>query len=350
MSMLPTHILELIGKKLSGDATPEELHALAQWETEYPEAGHLQALLQALEPKEPTFVQVESGSQLLEKGWTAVSQQLETPVIAMPHRRHWLKWAVAAVSIGIIVSAVYLGMQRTPDAALAVKNPHTEVSTRHGSRSKIELPDGTKVWLNAGSRLTYADDFSNSHREVNLNGEAYFDVVTDPAHPLVVHTPAMSITVLGTRFDVRAYKEDVYAEATLVNGKISVALPGSKPVVLEPLQQFRVDQLGRTQTTVADVASVAKPTAVPQPHIPDSVLTATAWVRNELQFKKEPFDDVMRRLERWYNVSIVVQQPGLHSELVSGSFTTETVTQALKALQYTTNFRYSMRGDTIVIQ
>ncbi len=350
--MLPAHILELIGKKLSGDASPGELRALADWEALHPEAAALEAFVQSLEPRETTFVQLESGAELLEKGWSAVSRQL-APVIT-PRRHTVRNWAVAA-GVAALMALGWWGIARYKGPAVIAQQHQSQVSTRHGSKTKIELPDGTRVWLNAGSKLTYADDFAMGNREVHLSGEAYFEVTGDAGHPLVVHTPAMQITVLGTCFNVKAYKEDLWAEATLLNGKIAVTLPdhAAAPVVLRPLEKLTVDQLGRFVTSsIAPAATSPKAVPVAALHnpVPDSVVTDTAWISNHLQFKKEPFDDVMRKLERWYNVTIIVQQEGLHNELVSGAFTTETVTQALKALQYTTSFHFTMQHDTIMIQ
>ncbi|HEY0273446.1 MAG TPA: hypothetical protein VGC22_09695, partial [Chitinophaga sp.] len=109
MSMLPAHILELIGKKLSGDASPGELRALADWEALHPEAAALEAFVQSLEPRETTFVQLESGAELLEKGWSAVSRQL-APVIT-PRRHTVRNWAVAA-GVAALMALGWWGIAR----------------------------------------------------------------------------------------------------------------------------------------------------------------------------------------------------------------------------------------------
>lgn len=354
--MLPAHILELIGKKISGDASPEELSVLQAWEAVHPEAMDLQALVTSLHPKETTFIQLESGSQLLEKGWSAISQEITVPDAPgiVPERGYaYFKWAIAA-SIMLLLGVGWYGFSRLNTPAKLVAKRESQVSTRQGSKTKIELPDGTKVWLNAGSKLTYADDYSVSNREVNLTGEAFFEVTTDAAHPLVVTTPAMKITVLGTRFNIKAYKDDLLSEATLLSGKISVAFAGNtgSPVILKPLEKLTIDQQGRSVTTsIAAVKSLkALPVQSADVVSPDSILTETAWISNHLQFKKEPFDDVMRKMERWYNVTIIVQNEDLHKEMLSGAFTTESIEQALKALQFTTTFHFTMQHDTVIIK
>lgn len=332
--MLPERLLILLGKKISGDATREELVELQALQQLHAEADGLEALMAALQPADTTFVEVEEGREMRDKGWKKVSAQMARPA---KRRLHVVPWLAAAAVLGALFF-LWQGHKQAP-AVLAHQN---QVSTRPGSKTKIELPDGTKVSLNAGSKLTYADGFVNGKREVTLVGEAYFEVSGAAEHPLIVHTRNMKITVLGTRFNVKAYAEDLLAEATLVSGKISVAVPGRETVILKPLEKFTLSQeihpnkTATPPTTIKKVAEMAAP--------------ETAWVYNRLSFKKEPFDDVIRKMERWYNIRIIVENDRLHSQLMSGEFSNENIQQALTALQFTTPFRFHINKDTVMIR
>lgn len=332
--MLPERLLMLLGKKISGDATSEELAELQALQQLHGEADGLEALMAALQPADTTFVEVEAGREMRDKGWKKVSAQMGLPA---KRRLRPIPWLAAAAVLGALFW-LWQGYKQPP-AALAHQN---QVSTRPGSKTKIELPDGTKVSLNAGSKLTYADGFVNGKREVTLVGEAYFEVSGAAEHPLIVHTRNMKITVLGTRFNVKAYAEDLLAEATLVSGKISVAVPGRETVILKPLEKFSLSQELHPNQTATPPTTIKKVAEMEAPE--------TAWVYNRLSFKKEPFDDVIRKMERWYNIRIIVENDRLHSQLMSGEFSNESIQQALTALQFTTPFHFQINKDTVMIR
>lgn len=335
--MLPERLLILLGRKISGDATVAELAELRALQQQHAEAEGLEALAASLQPADTAFVQVEEGQEMLVKGWKTVSEQMAPPA---RRRLNLVPWLAAAAVLGALFWL--RPVHKVKPVIVAHKN---QVSTRPGSKTKIDLPDGTKVSLNAGSKLTYADGFVNGNREVTLIGEAYFEVSGEAEHPLVVNTRNMKITVLGTRFNVKAYAEDLLAEATLISGKISVTVPGKEAVILKPLQKItinqvsgkiRPDKVAEPQVEVKKVAEIAAP--------------ETAWVYNRLSFKREPFDDVIRKMERWYNIRIIVENEALHQQLMSGEFSNESIEQALTALQFTTPFRFSINKDTVMIR
>lgn len=338
ISMLPEELFILLGREMSGDATEEELARLNALRQLHGEATDLAALLASLQPVDTAFIEIEEGRDILDKGWKKVSGQMG---LAPKRRLYRLSWLAAAAVLGILCWVLW-PRSSPPTPVIAHQN---QVSTRPGSKTKIELPDGTKVSLNAGSKLTYADGFINGKREVNLVGEAFFEVSGAAEHPLIVNTRNMKITVLGTSFNVKAYTEDLLAEATLVSGKISVSVPGKEAVILHPMEKFAVQQIkGEIQseqknTPATDIRKVAE------------IETAeTAWVYNRLCFKKEPFEDVIRKMERWYNVRIVLKNEGLKDQLMSGEFSNETIEQALTALQFTTPFRFHINKDSVMIQ
>ena len=116
------------------------------------------------------------------------------------------------------------------------------VSTNLGSKSKIQLPDGSLVWLNADSRIIYKENFQGPFREVQLTGEAFFEVVKDKEHPFIIHTQSIDLKVLGTAFNVRSYTNEKKTETSLIRGSIEVTLHDNpdKKIVLKPNEKLIV--------------------------------------------------------------------------------------------------------------
>lgn len=263
-------------------------------------------------------------------------------------RKYWL--AAAAVLLVILGAGGALLFRRTADTAVTAPSLAERLETGYGTKSKRILPDGTTVWLNAGSKLSYND------REATLEGEAFFDVAKDAGHPFIVHAGGVTIEVLGTTFNVKAYDSEENVEATLISGRIRVQLNHLKgeKIMLAPNEKLIIRRLpatnNNTQTTPDSrerekeyrVQSVVKPDNSPY-------LAETAWVNNTLVFTNETFGDVATKLERWYNVRIRFENDQLKQEQLSGIFEEEDVQQALQILQMTTRFKYRITDSEIVI-
>jgi ferric-dicitrate binding protein FerR (iron transport regulator) len=217
------------------------------------------------------------------------------------------------------------------------------------------------VWLNAGSVLTYDKNFGGDIREVTLTGEAYFEVRsvflpgTKQKIPFIIHTQQIDVRVLGTAFNVKAYPNEKQTETSLVHGKVEVLVHNQpeKKFVLSPNEKLVVmnDEVSTPVTSktgtknnqpFVSLSKLSYTTA-------DSTLIETAWVQNKLVFDNESFLEIAKKMERWYNVEIVFKDVKLQTEPMSGSFTNETVQQALLALSGTTPFHYTMLGNKITI-
>ncbi len=228
----------------------------------------------------------------------------------------------------------------------------SEVLVKNGSKTRVLLPDGTTVWLNAGSKLTYGRDFGGTSREVDLAGEGFFDVAKDPERPFTIRTSRMNIRVLGTRFNLRAYPNDKSAEATLIQGSIEVSL-SSRPqerFVLKPNEKIVVRD--------SDTATTGDPQPAREPimairHLQyepaDSSLAETSWMDNKLVFTDETFAEVALKMERWYNIPIRFSDPETARLRFTGSFEKESVEQALRAMSITAPFRYNIKDNEIII-
>ncbi|HEX6846694.1 MAG TPA: FecR family protein, partial [Chitinophagaceae bacterium] len=138
--------------------------------------------------------------------------------------------------------AIYLFTQ-TSDAKLPPEQAISSIVTKNGNRSKVVLPDGSHVWLNAGSSLDYnISVFNKNSREVTLNGEAYFDVTKNPEKPFIIHTKKMDIKVIGTAFNIRSYNDEKTAEASLIKGTLEVTLKdrNGQKVLLNPNEKISI--------------------------------------------------------------------------------------------------------------
>jgi transmembrane sensor len=237
----------------------------------------------------------------------------------------------------------------------SVQNNLSEISTHNGSKTNVVLPDGTMVKLNAGSKLTYDKEYGNTIREVNLTGEAFFDVVKNKEKPFIIHTKKIDIKVLGTTFNVKSYPDEK-TETSLVRGSIEVTFKNklSEKVILKPNEKLIVtdDELSLKPAKTKSLRQAFAP-IVAISHLnytkEDSTIIETAWMQNKLIFRDETFKQLALRMERWYNVSIHFGNSEIERLSFTGIFENETVQQALDALQLSGKFNYSMKASEIII-
>ncbi len=282
------------------------------------------------------------------------------------HRKLLLFWSKMAAAILILVGVSYYFFQ---GKLLYKQGKEHEIVVENGHKEHIVLPDGTSVWLNAGSKLTYNDGFAKGNRKVSIEGEALFNVEKNPSIPFFVSTRNMTIKVLGTVFNVEAYPGDFDIQTTLISGRIQVSLseePGKK-ILLSPHEKLTVnageaDSLKAEKRNRESKPGKDKLQAIPKPNrlkyqvqtLPvnpiDSVsYTETAWVHDRLAFVNESFGSVAKKLERKYDVRIIFEDNKLKNIVMSGIFKKEKIGEALQVLQMITRFNYRVEGDSVFI-
>lgn len=185
-----------------------------------------------------------------------------------------------------------------------VKAAHTEVvyntlKILRGKRFKMQLSDGTLVWLNADSEITFPSSFDGKERKVMAKGELFFDVAENKSHPFIVETPIGKIRVLGTAFNVHCYKDEM-PMTTLVRGKIAYSL-GKDSVILSPGQQCRVQD---NKLSVREV----------------DTYEYVSWIDEVLVFKDKELNEILNTLSRLYDVEIYYENPELKRLPFTGSF------------------------------
>ncbi|MGX5820707.1 FecR family protein [Chitinophaga lutea] len=327
----------LMGRRLSGAITPQESDELRQQLSRDPELWYAFEQLEAANKlDDDTNVFVDEIRSILERPADA------PPLPPARKRRTLSRLAVAAVICLAVWAALY-GLRSHPKSSDVAM---TEIVAPKGSRTYITLADGTQVWLNAGSRLTYPKHFSLENREVFLEGEALFKVVHSDTFHFVVHTLHADIRDLGTTFNVQAYKDGAATEATLIEGEIEVSLrrdPG-KPIRMAPLEKLVV----RHGTEEAPVKPVLEKTVV-VPYAGNDDIIETAWVSDKLIFRDKRFDEVAAMMERKYNVDITISDLSLRATEVTGAFHHESLEQALRFLQVITPFKYRLEHEKVYI-
>lgn len=337
---------ELLARKLSNEASEAELRELQDLLRHFPElnyAGELLVSVRQVNKKKKEEADIDAFMEKVsaEPVMTAGTKRNIRPLV--------LKWLAAAVLTGLVLTAGLLVLRNGNGG----KGRHNEIVTRNGSRTSIELPDGSTVRLNGGSRLTYEDGFGKKDRVVTLEGEAFFDVKADPAHPFIVNTSALTIRVLGTAFNVNTYDEAV--ETVLIRGKVEVQLKdqAESRIVLKPLEKLKVtggSGDNPIDSAVHDKKDIKYQVSAVHRNEEIDDFSETAWLNNKLVFKDESFESLKSRMERWYNVHIVIADEGLKQEELTGVFQNENIVQALNALQVITSFRYYQKSDSIFIQ
>lgn len=203
------------------------------------------------------------------------------------------------------------------------------LTTPKGGQYQLTLADGTKVWMNAGSKLIYPNIFAGKVREVELEGEAYFEVAEDKGKPFVVKTASERVEVLGTRFNVSAYKKEALSSVALLEGSVKVVLPNDFEKVIQPGQQT-VTQRNRMEVQKIN---------------PEEVI---AWKNGEFMFNNENLESVMRKLARWYDLEIEVS-PALSEVSIWGSVSRyDDFSKVLEIIQMTDqNIRFKVEGRRV---
>lgn len=240
-----------------------------------------------------------------------------------------------------------------------------EISVPLGSRNSIKLPDGTRVWLNAGTTLAYNENYGRKTRTLDLTGEAYFDVAKDKSHPFIVKTAGLVVKALGTKFNIKAYPDEKTISATLEEGKIDVSLLNrngqTQKVVLNPNQKIiYFKKIRESEIYTESIEDKANLKSVPDKDISmklkdASILTNvqtelfTSWKDARWIIKGEPLGTLAPMLERRYNLRIVFNEEELKKYKFSGTIENETVDQLLKAMRLTAPLDYSINKDTIIL-
>jgi transmembrane sensor len=248
---------------------------------------------------------------------------------------------------------------RPKEIANITLNRTIEISTPLGARSMIKMPDSTQIWLNAGTTITYSENYGQQSRELNLNGEAYFKVAKDSLHPFIVNTQGVVVRALGTRFNVKAYPGEKTISATLEEGKIDVKILSMtdkyERLVLKPKDKLIYHK--ETKETEKYIESSEdkvkpegnRPVKVKDVNILSNVRTElyTSWKDPRWIIDREPLSTLAPMLERRFNLIIIFDDEQLKKYKFTGTIENETVDQIMAALRLTAPLDYKINKDTL---
>ena len=368
----------LVSLKLSGEATPDELAELTTLLRDHPEWSlRMELFTNIWKSKTPKTVTptTEPAINHFNRHLQRLSTHLANPVLqyetenpnprskqqaigANPRKiRPIAAIATAAAILGAVILLTFYQHNTQP---AKTQNPtqsqgYNTVSTRPGSRSKLQLPDGTLVWLNADSRLSYKIDDQNPNREVTLTGEAYFDVAHDKNHPFLIHTPIIDIRVLGTSFNVQCYGNDKHTETSLFQGSIEVTLKHNpdKKIILQPSEKLIVQN---GELAITNIKTKASDTDEPLMTVgkahyqqQDSSYVEMLWTKNKLAFDNRSLEEIAHQIERWYNVKVTITDDKLKTVRFTADFEDESIYKVMEALQMSGDIHYTIHKKEVTI-
>ncbi|PTS95413.1 hypothetical protein DBR11_21475 [Pedobacter sp. HMWF019] len=216
------------------------------------------------------------------------------------------------------------------------------IETPRGGQYQIRLPDGSKVWLNAASKLIYPVTFiGRGQREVTLSGEAYFEITKDKQHPFKVKSAGQVVEVLGTHFNINSYADEPVAKTTLLEGSVAVRhVEGS--VATRDLSSRRDDVVLKPGQQASLTGTAIKVTEVN----PDD---AIAWKNGEFVFNDESLQNIMRKIARWYDVDIIYKDVNPNKPFGGSVSRFENISKVLEKLELTGSVHFKIEGKTIYV-
>lgn len=247
--------------------------------------------------------------------------------------RTWSVAAVAIVLLGLITVTAYWQGSRQIQSNFS----DIVVEAPLGSKTKLTLPDGSTVWLNAGSKMIYSQGFGVSDRRLAFQGEGYFEVEKNDEMPFLVQTHDVNVTVVGTKFNFRNYPEDEEAVVELLEGKVALENQLKEEAVryLSPNEKMVLHKA----TGEMDITSA-------------KVKEATLWTENILLFDEDLLPDIVRELERSYHVQIEIENEDLKQTRFYGQFNQleQTIYDVLDMLSETGKLKYHEEGKVIYLK
>lgn len=320
---------EAISAKLKNDADGEQLKQIQDWLDLSPENSMI--LKEIMNTWLVTRKSTKSYQPDLAANWNKLISLIDLSEKPKKSYVVYYRWAaVAAILVMVFLAGTGLGDRIFNQSA---KITYTKIVAPEGSKTQVVLPDSTYVWLNSGSELKYSSDYSAQNRVVTMKGECFFDVVKDAKHPFLVRGSKFQVKVFGTRFNINEDIAKDVADVTLVSGKVQVLNFHDKLISdLDPGQQL--------------VCSNGKYSV----HKAQNIEALTAWLNNMMIFDNQPFEEVIRYLEKWYGVKIHLDQTLYSSHNYTFKVKTESLREVLELISVITPIQYAIAGDQVTIK
>lgn len=240
--------------------------------------------------------------------------------------------AAAALALALTFGISYGSLLRSKEAAL------TEVFTENGQKTRTVLPDGTEVWLNSGSEISYNGLYGFRKRDVELKGEAFFKVAKDKRHPFIVHTSDYDVKAVGTQFNVSSYADDRASETTLLEGKVEISSRSGATyafqTTLEPSESLSFDRASGSYSKASS----------------DRAAFASAWKDNELVVAPNTtLKEFIKVLEREYNISFIINSDKIRKFTFEGVIKNSQLSNVLEIMSISAPISYSIDKNCVVL-
>jgi len=337
--------LVLITKKIAGEATEAELNELQELLQADKALAERHTILQKY-LEESSYKAASNKESVLLKTLSRINEDTveneevqTTPIIAIAEKRSsrsilW-KWMSAAAIVVISISVFFFKENKSPQKTGDVL---VQKQNAKGIKSTIVLTDGSKIWLNADSRIEYPEVFTGNTREVHLSGEAFFEVAKNPAKPFIIHLANGTVRVLGTSFNIRAYDNEKIVETSVATGKVAF-IP-------------KYEKSGKKQDTIFLTPdnkvrySLIKEEIITQP---TTSAEDKAWTEGKMIFRAMSFEEIAVELERNFGKQVVFKNEEARNYRLTGSFQNNTLAEILFYLSKTKSFSYTISDEEIVI-
>lgn len=353
--------LDLIIRYIEGTTDKQENEVLEHWlksdgKNEY-YFTRIKEILSSLKDFQAfSRLDVNKDWAVVERKLKDVSEKDYSRLSLSPFYRILLQSA-AIIVLALVINGVFYLLKKENPEKNTFQVGYNEIFVPNGQKSEITLIDGTKVWINAGSRLRFPNKFGGTTRDVWLEGEAFFEVEKNPGKPFFVHTSNINIRVLGTSFNVRAYPEEELIETTLLEGAVSLQKTNDngeldKEIVnLKPNHKAVYFKSKNAYVTESLIKEIKQPLEVRKILVSEPVDAeiASSWKEGKLIFENEKFINIVPQLERYYDVKISVKDETLHDVRYTGTIKKISIEQTIKALQLTTPFNYEIKDSLILI-
>lgn len=311
----------IISRYLSKEATPEEIKVLDDWISATPE--NYRSFLSQKNVWEVSHQAFNPEEIDVDNAHRKVMEQIlhpNQPVSVRPKLSflHYWQQVAAILLLPLLILSAYLYFK----PASQIAETYQELFTPYGTWSVVNLPDGSKVWLNAGSSLKYPTQFNDKQRVVSMQGEAYFEVESDKEHPFIVKTKQLTVEATGTAFNVNAYAPDHVAAVTLVKGKVAVTLDQKKTISLSPGEKIDYN----LATSLYNVNKT-------------NTYKWCSWKDGILIFRDDPLEYVFKRLGQTYNVEFILKDAELGKYSYKATFEGESLNEILRLLEMSAPIR-----------
>lgn len=249
--------------------------------------------------------------------------------------------AVIVIFIGLLFSILFIISQRDPNpqhtyVAKTKINPELITkSTPNGRKFRMTLDDGSFVHMNSASNIIYPNKFDEENREIEISGEAYFDIQRDESRPFKIKVKDYSVEVLGTSFNIQAYEDEVDFAVTVESGTVKVQLDpdGLNTAILEKGQKL----VFNPETNLTEIVEAKTEDEL-------------SWREGILKFNSTPMSKVEKVLERWYGVNVVIEGKDLSNRSITGTHKNKNIKSVIEALTFATNSKYTIENNSIIIK